>query len=260
MSNVDVALTNLAPTGRPRPIAPGDDQIRRSERQAAKLDLTYGLARTTRQRRGAFALVHQAYVRAGLGEPNSLGLRVTPHQILPTSQVFVGVINDMVVSTVSLIGDGQLGLPMEKMFNWEVQELRKSGERLAEVSCLADRRQDVRRFLTTFRELTRLMAQFARYEGIGSLLITVNPRHVKFYTHYLGFVPICQRIADCPHVQNRPAVALRLEFARIDRERPACYDQYFGEWVERDVLRPYTIGRIELAFLTRLSEAKRSGP
>jgi len=221
---------------------------------AEKLGLIYGLARSTEERLGTFRLVHAAYVRAGLGEPNRLGVRVTPYQIQPTSQIFVGTIRNEVVSTVTLVGDGELGLPMESMFADEVRDLRASGERVAEVSCLADRRKDVRRFLTTFRDLTRLMAQFARYEGVGSFLITVNPRHVRFYTQYLGFQPISRRIADCPYVQNRPAVALRLEFARIDRERPACYDAYFGEWIDRQELKPYIIGPEELALLKKFAE------
>lgn len=214
--------------------------------------LEYGLARTTDERLGAFRLIHQAYVRAGLGQETPLGLRVTKYQIEPTSQVFVGMLGSDVVSTVSLIGDGPLGLPMESMFAPEVAELREQGEKLSEVSCLADRRQDVRRFLPAFQEMTRLMAQFARYEGIGNLLITVNPRHVKFYTHYLGFQPISRRITDCPHVQNRPAVALRLEFARIDREKPVCWDQYFGNWSARSELAPYRIGRYEQDLLEAL--------
>src|SRR5205823_13149160 len=102
MSSVD-----LAQFGLPRQGAPGDECDAARALRSAKLELSYGLARTTSQRRAAFALVHQAYVRAGLGEPNPLGLRVTPHQILPTSQVFVGVIKAEVVSTVSLIGDGR---------------------------------------------------------------------------------------------------------------------------------------------------------
>lgn len=217
--------------------------------------LEYGLARTTDDRLGAFQLIHQAYVRAGLGKPLPLNLRVTRHQLQPRSQVFVGVLAGEVVSTVSLIGDGPLGLPMESMFGPEVAQLRAEGESLSEVSCLADRRQDVRRFLPTFRELTRLMAQFARYQSIDSLLITVNPRHVKFYTHYLGFVPISRRITDCPHVENHPAVALRLEFARIDRDRPVCWDAYFGNWIPRGELAPYAIGRYELELLDAVVSA-----
>jgi hypothetical protein len=217
--------------------------------------LTYGLARESEERLGAFRLIHDAYVRAGLGQPTASGMRVTPYQILPTSQIFVGKLEDQVVSTVSLIGDGELGLPMETIFGAEVQALRQQGERLAEVSCLADRRQDGRRFLSTFRQLTRLMAQFARYEGIQSLLITVHPRHVRFYEDLLGFVPISDRVASCPYVRGNPAVALRLEFARIDRERPACYDEYFAEWLDRELLRPYTISREELDFLSGLTTA-----
>jgi hypothetical protein len=217
--------------------------------------LQYGLARTTEERLGAFRLIHQAYVRAGLGQPLPLGLRVTKYQIQPQSQVFVGVLAGEVVTTVSLIGDGPLGLPMETMFAPEVALLREQGERVCEVSCLADRRQDVRRFLPAFRDMTRLMAQFARYQGIGSLLITVNPRHVKFYTHYLGFVPISRRITDCPHVQNHPAVALRLEFARIDRDRPVCWDQYFGSWIPQSELAPYRIGQYEQELLEAMVSA-----
>ncbi|HEY2893451.1 MAG TPA: hypothetical protein VGJ16_04540, partial [Pirellulales bacterium] len=117
------------------------------------------------------------------------------------------------------------------------------------------RRTDSRRFLKTFCELTRLMAQFARYEGIESLLITVNPRHVKFYTQYLGFAPISRRIAVCAYVQNRPAVALRLEFDRIDRDRPACWEEYFGHWFAREALRPYTVCPEEMSFLSSMVTA-----
>lgn len=218
--------------------------------------LDYRLARGTEERLGAFQLIHKCYVRAGLGEANAVGMRITPYQILPTSQIFVGLLRDEVVSTVSLIGDGELGLPMETMFAQEVNELRAAGERVSEVSCLADRRQDGRRFIATFKCLTRLMAQFARYEGIQSLLITVNPRHVRFYRSYLGFVPISRRIASCPHVQDRPAVALRLEFARIDQEQPACYDEYFSQWIAREELRPYTICRHEMEFLAGVTTAR----
>jgi hypothetical protein len=213
------------------------------------------LARESEERLGAFRLIHDAYVRAGLGQPTPTGMRVTPYQILPTSQIFVGKLGDQVVSTVSLIGDGELGLPMETIFGPEVQTLRQRGERLAEVSCLADRRQDGRRFLSTFRQLTRLMAQFARYEGIQSLLITVHPRHVRFYEELLGFLPISDRVASCPYVRGNPAVALQLQFERVDRERPACYDEYFAQWLDRELLRPYTICPEELAFLSGLTTA-----
>jgi hypothetical protein len=218
--------------------------------------LEFRLARQSEDRLGAFQLIHKAYVRSGLGEASPLGMRATPYQILPTSQIFVGLLREEVVSTVSLIGDGELGLPMDVVFRREIQPLREAGHQVAEVSCLADRRQSGRRFLDSFKELTRLMAQFARYEGIESLLITVHPRHAPFYTRYLGFTPLSDRIADCPHVQGNPAIALRLEFARIDRDRPACWDDYFSQWMEREELRPYTVSDEEMTFLQSLVTAQ----
>lgn len=217
--------------------------------------LDYRLARQSAERMGAFRLIHDAYVRAGLGHATETGMRVTPYQILSTSQIFVGMLEREVVSTVSLIGDGELGVPMDVMFREDVDELRRAGRRVAEVSCLADRRRDSKRFLSSFRELTRLMAQYARSEGIDTLLITVHPRHAKFYAHYLGFETLTERVAECPHVEDRPAVALQLNFAHVDEHRPRCYDHYFGEWLAAEELRPYRMDPAELSFLKGVTTA-----
>ena len=207
--------------------------------------LVYRMARSRKDRHGAFQLVYNSYVRSGLGVPNRHEMRVTPFQLNSGSQIFVAVLGEKVVSTVTLVSDSEMGLPMEFMFAAEIGTLRAQGRRIAEVSCLADRRQEPRRFLDTFSELTRLMAQFARYEGIQNLLVSVHPRHARFYTRYLGFQPISDRVANCPHVQDHPAVALHLDFEHIDRERPECWDEFFGVWLTRKELLPYVIGREE---------------
>jgi hypothetical protein len=50
-------------------------------------------------------------------------------------------------------------------------------------------------------------------------------------------------------------VALRLEFARIDRDRPVCWDQYFGSWVPQSELAPYRIGQYEQELLEAMVSA-----
>jgi hypothetical protein len=211
--------------------------------------LDYRIASSLADRAGAFQLVYQSYLRSGLGAPNLYRMRVTPHQLCDTSQIFVGLLEGQVVSTVSLVGDGRLGLPMETMFSQEIDEFRAEGRRVAEVSCLADRRQDSRRFLESFSQLTRLMAQFARYEGIHNLLISVHPRHARFYSRYFGFRTISDRVANCPHVQDQPAVGLNLDFELFDLEQPECWHDFFGEWIPREQLRPCNIPAGEREYL-----------
>ncbi len=217
-------------------------------------EMTNRLANSPGDRTGAFQLVYRSYLRAGLVSENPWGMRVTPYQLCPTSQQFVAVVRCEVVSTVTLVGDGSLGLPMESMFPDEVNEFRSAGRQVAEVSCLADRRANPSRFLETFCQLTRLMAQYARYQGIECLLITVHPKHARFYRRYLGFQPISDRIANCPHAQDRPAVALKLDFNYVDVERPECWEDFFGQLMTREELAPYSIPSNELQLLTEIAQ------
>jgi hypothetical protein len=123
------------------------------------------IARRKSEREAAFRLIYNAYVRAGLGVPNEFGMRVTPYHLLPTTTIFVASLRDPdrdVFATVSLVGDGAFGLPLERVYPAEVHQRREQGLSLAEVSCLADRRSDFRRFFPVFCALNRVMIQFAR--------------------------------------------------------------------------------------------------
>ena len=189
--------------------------------------LTFQVAATANERAAAFRLAHQAYLRAGLAEANPFEMRVTPYHLQPTTAVFVAFCRGEAASTVSLVGDCELGLPMEAIYGEEVAALRAEGLRLAEVSTLADRRVAFERTLPAFVELSRLMVQYARFQGYDRLVISVHPRHARFYRRYMSFEPLAGE-RTYPFVCNRPAVALSLDFARLDRERPARYDQFFG--------------------------------
>ena len=57
--------------------------------------------------------------------------------------------------------------------------------------------------------------------------MAVHPRHARFYERYLAF----ERFGGetfYPSVCDHPAVALCLDFARIDRELPRNYFKFFG--------------------------------
>lgn len=205
------------------------------------------------EREAAFRLIHDSYVRSGLDEPNAYGLRVTPYHLLDATTVFVATLDGLVISTVSLVADGELGLPAEVMYRPQIDERRRQGLCLAEVTCLADRRKHIERFIDVFSSLTRLMAQHARSRGIDELIAAVHPRHAPFYVRYLGFEQFAG-VSTCPHVNNRPAVGLALSFARCDQQRPECYDHYFGKALPAQSLRSRTMSLEERLFLGRVVE------
>jgi hypothetical protein len=179
------------------------------------------------EREGAFRLAYRCYVRAGLCGPSASGMRATPYQLIPSTDVFIADLHGEVISTLSLVRDGALGLPLEAIYPAEVHTRRSAGMRIAEVSCLADRRKSEARFFGMFCDLARVMVQMANREGIEQLLIAVHPRHASIYRRAMGFEQIGDN-RDYPAVNGNPAVALCLDFARVQRERPDIWERFVG--------------------------------
>jgi hypothetical protein len=207
-------------------------------------NITYQIAATREERAAAFRLVYKSYLRAGLNEPNRHEMRVTPYHLLPTTEVFIAVLRGEVISTVSLVVDGELGLPLESVYGQAVALRRQRRLLLGEVSCLADRRAQFRRFFPVFLRLCRLMVQYARRQGLDELLVAVHPKHARFYQRFMSFELIGEE-TFYPAVRNHPAVALSLDFARIDRERPENYDTFFGQPLPEEQLQPRPITKAQ---------------
>jgi hypothetical protein len=190
--------------------------------------VSYKVAQNLREHDGAFRLVYQAYVQSGLMNPNSARIRVTPHLLLPTTVTFVALRAAKVVSTLSLIGDGQCGLPMQCVYDQEVDALRCMGARLGEVSALASSAEASEADTEVVIALMRLMAQFSWRHGIERLLIAVHPKHARFYRRCLGFRVLgCER--QYPSACDRPAVALQLDLSRLEQDFPSIHKFFFGQ-------------------------------
>lgn len=219
-------------------------------------DLTYAIANDAASRTRAYRLVYRNYLAKRLIASNENELRVTPFHMLDSTVTFVATHGSEVICTVSLIGDGEMGLPMECVYPDEVAALRRRGLFIGEVSCLATVEMGFSRFLPIFVRLTSLMAQHARAYGMDQFLIATHPRHARFYKRYMGFQqigPLC----DYPNVRNAPAVACALDFERIDHERPPCYDDIFGERIPAAKLRPKRMTDAERDRFSRAAD--RSG-
>lgn len=217
------------------------------------------LARTPSDLLSAFRLLYQSYVRAGLAAENPLQLRLTPFHPLNTTEVFVAKCRDEVVSTMTMVADGTLGLPMDSMYGEEVQTLKRSGLRVAEMGCFADRRTSPVRFKEVFGYLASLVVQVARVRNINALVAATHPKHARFYARWLGFEYFGE-LKQCPYAAGNPAVALLLDFEAI--RNTVYYERLFGRPVTVEELIPTRWSPATIDLLHRLvaSQTNSSAP
>jgi hypothetical protein len=201
----------------------------------------------------AFELAASNYQARGYETPGENRLRFTFYHALPDTVTFVAKHEGIVVATFSIVQDNELlGLPMEDAYADEIASLRREGRRLFEATTLADRGLNHREFLQVFLSLIRLSEQYHTRHGGDSYVIAVNPRHKKFYTKLIGFVPIGS-LRTYAAVQDAPAEAFLLDNHLQKENSPETYEFMFGEPLPRECLIPVRIPRSLIRAFSRRS-------
>ncbi len=195
-------------------------------------NLSFGIATSQEQQEAALRLVCRAYRRAGLILMNRSQMHATPYHALSTTEVLVACENDVVVCTLSVVGDGLLGLPLEDAYAAEVRRLRASGCRLVEVSCLAS---ELGYAVSVLVRLMALAAQVARLRGAHQVLIGVHPRHTRFYRRLFSFDPIGEQRTHSA-TGGQPVVGMAMDMHNMAAEHPQAYERLFGEPFDRKIL------------------------
>jgi hypothetical protein len=173
-------------------------------------------ARSFEELTAAYGLVYRCYLGRGYITPHESRLRLTLFNFLPDAITFVGVYQDAVVATLSLLPDSTAGLPMDEIYHDELEQLRTEGRRASEVTMLADRRVEIRRTLPMLLHLMKLVLDYAMYVlRATDLCITINPRHNDFYERYLLFTEL-GGLRSYPTVRNNPALAKRLDLTTVE--------------------------------------------
>lgn len=188
---------------------------RRRPNRSATRKLRCACVRHPQDLLAAFRLIHERYAGDGLMRPNRLGVRILPHQLLDTTSVLLAQRSGEIVGTLSVIGDGELGLPIETMYALELAGLRRGGRRVAELSSLATRFATGGEGIAVLRTLLRTALQVAADQQLDELAICVHPRHSRFYEKRLGF-EVIGATRSCSWVCGRPAVAMHLNVGRAN--------------------------------------------
>ncbi|SMC26415.1 hypothetical protein SAMN02746041_02635 [Desulfacinum hydrothermale DSM 13146] len=180
------------------------------------------IAETVDEYEQAFRLVHDTYLRTGyLKEPKPHGMLFGIHSLLPETVVFVAKSYLTVLSTLTEIFDTpSFGLPMDVIYRKELDELRKEGRKIVELSALVT--PPKLRWRNLFMLLAQVMYQYSQYRGVNDLCIAVNPKHVRFYKTIFLFEPLGPE-RHYPRV-DAPAVALRVNMDDIADRLKKTYD------------------------------------
>ncbi len=179
----------------------------------------------------AYKLTYDAYVKKGFIDPDSSGLHFCLQHAHPLTSIIVGKLDGEVVITMSLFPDSELGLPMDSLYQKELDKLRKRGRFLAEVGAFASSPK-VR---TGLQQLPMMMNNMIlRYAGphlgIDDLVITVNPAHELVYKYIILFDRL-SRNKPYEKVNGHVAVPMQLDLRRYEQR---YYQKYHRQPLHKD--------------------------
>ena len=175
----------------------------------------------------AFQIIHSSYAQRGFILPNRAGMWMNQHHLLADSRVFLVKKAKQVRATLTLVEDGPLGLPMETLFRQVVRQCREENGSIAEATCLARILPSSSDGPKIVDHLMGVVAQAAQRSEINQILITVHPRHAKYYIRLAGFRPLGPPLPYTA-VRGHLAIPLALHLPSLKKVCPAAHRRYFG--------------------------------
>lgn len=178
-------------------------------RPDARLELK--LAETRDELEACFRLLHDAYVEGGFMKPNASGMRVTPFCALPTTTTLCAKYDGQVVGTVSLIGEGVFGFPLQSAF--ALDRVRAKGGNIAEASGLAIHPAFRGNSAAVLFPLMKFVRQYCvEYFDVQHLVIAVHPDGIDVYESLLFFERLQEDAVDHYEFANgAPAIGAELD-------------------------------------------------
>jgi ribosomal protein S18 acetylase RimI-like enzyme len=225
--------------------------------------------------RQAYRLVHDVFLRRGFIDPDPSRMRVRIYETTPETATFIAKVDDRVVAVLSVVEDSEdLGLPSDGAFKDELDDLRRAGRRLCEVTnqAVAD---DYRKSAVP-TELMRCAIAVSLTGGYHEAIAAISPSHNGFYD-LLGFRQIGSRRSYSKSIDD-PVIALSMDIdqyrtPQTGLSKAAKFIQEFltdgneflsrvGEWADQartEFLNPDSLRELfvlERNFLARFAPAE----
>ncbi|MCD4701894.1 MAG: hypothetical protein K8S24_08575 [Candidatus Aegiribacteria sp.] len=189
------------------------------------------LAESIDEMKEAYKLIYDNYLLSGFQKPDPSSMRISFHNLLPTSCLMIAKKNGKVCGTLTLIQESGDRLPINELFNYEIGKIRKEDSLICELSGLAlDTSLTNRESRAVLHSLFRKAFILGRHLlGCTDFCMMINPRHCDYYQKEFNFEKIGQ-IKKYDKVNGAPAVPLRLHLvkgAEIFKKSSAHLYQYF---------------------------------
>ncbi|HET8579184.1 MAG TPA: hypothetical protein VFO18_18960 [Methylomirabilota bacterium] len=177
--------------------------------------IEFGLATDLDAFDQVFRLIHDQYVARGYATPHPSGWRLSLHNALSTTRVFIARAAQRVIATLTLITESPLGLPMGEIYADELDTLHNEERRFGEVSALAIDPEYRQLGMAILLRLIRMMVLYAsELARLTDLCIAVNPRHVALYRNAFQF-EVIGPLKPYGKVNGASAVALRFDLGLV---------------------------------------------
>jgi len=170
----------------------------------------------------ACRLVHDRYVEIGLIDIQKNGIWMTPYQLNPSSRAVIGImrVKGVPICTATLVCDSDIGIPSERLYPEEIAKLKRQNRRVVEITCLAAK--PCREASNAFLHIFKLIGVYAIALGHEDMVISVHPRHARFYEDIFLF----ERIGPLkyyPGLKDAPAVLERQDLTTFVRRLRDTY-------------------------------------
>ncbi len=183
------------------------------------------VASSIEDRKKAWSLVYRMYAEKGYAEPDPEGLWYGPHDTVPEACTLLVERDGDPLATLTVTPDSPLGLAADQLYCDEINELRAAGRKPCEIISLASQEKNLRHGAEIVKHLFKLAYLAAsRLMGATDFMITVNPRHVRFYERTL----LLKRIGiekEFGKVGGAPAVLLNLDLTTAEQQ----YHDHYGD-------------------------------
>lgn len=154
----------------------------------------------------ALRLIHDGFVAAGYSAPYPSGRRMHPSYLNPGTVFFVARIDGVPAGTCALIADGPFGLPSDRAFAEENDQIRAEGLTPHECGSLAVRTEARRHTRHVLMHVIAAMARHAlQHFPEAPVPMAVTPESERFYGAVVG----ARHVAGPRPLYGAPAALMR---------------------------------------------------
>ena len=161
-------------------------------------------------RQKAYEYVNNIYYREGYTNNRPGNLWLSIYDALPETATLVAEDkNGDIDGVLTVVFDSSIGLPSDELYRSQINKLRRKGRKVSEIISLGinAKKRDSIKILASLFYCAYLLSW--RGQKSDDFVITVNPRHEKFYRNKILFKRI-GTLKEYSRVNGAPAVLLNL--------------------------------------------------